>query len=79
MVLSVEGRGRFHTCVELLSVLIGSSIEVALKHLYTVTVILPTPNRDLLSPDTLLRCLYPGDSGEDTPNPSNKYAFQRLG
>nr|XP_033812868.1 THO complex subunit 5 homolog isoform X1 [Geotrypetes seraphini] len=34
---------------------------------------------DLLSPDSLLSCLYPGDHGMKTPNPANLYQFDKVG
>nr|XP_032823890.1 THO complex subunit 5 homolog isoform X6 [Petromyzon marinus] len=34
---------------------------------------------DLLTPDSLLTCLYPGDHGNDSPNPANRFHLQRLG
>ncbi|XP_078467756.1 THO complex subunit 5 isoform X3 [Lampetra fluviatilis] len=36
-------------------------------------------NGDLLTPDSLLTCLYPGDHGNDSPNPANRFHLQRLG
>ncbi|KFP03764.1 THO complex subunit 5 [Calypte anna] len=34
---------------------------------------------DLLSPDSLLNCLYPGDHGRRTPNPANQFQFDKVG
>lgn len=34
---------------------------------------------DLLSPDSLLCCLYPEDMGNDTPNKSNNYVLKKIG
>ncbi|KFW90410.1 THO complex subunit 5, partial [Phalacrocorax carbo] len=34
---------------------------------------------DLLSPDSLLSCLYPGDHGRRTPNPANQFQFDKVG
>ncbi|XP_060699938.1 THO complex subunit 5 homolog isoform X1 [Hemiscyllium ocellatum] len=34
---------------------------------------------DLLSPASLLSCLYPGDHGKKTPNPANHYQFDKVG
>ncbi|XP_078523315.1 THO complex subunit 5 isoform X1 [Lissotriton helveticus] len=34
---------------------------------------------DLLSPETLLTCLYPKDHGQKTPNPANRYQFDKVG
>eukprot|EP00914_Ancora_sagittata_P003741 GHVO01008059.1.p1 GENE.GHVO01008059.1~~GHVO01008059.1.p1 ORF type:complete len:660 (+),score=94.07 GHVO01008059.1:206-1981(+) len=34
---------------------------------------------DLCSPESLLKCLYPEDLGQETPRASNKYALQKLG
>ncbi|KAM8960199.1 THO complex subunit 5 isoform 2-T2 [Pelodytes ibericus] len=34
---------------------------------------------DLLNPDLILSCLYPGDHGTKTPNPANKYQFDKVG
>ncbi|CAI9539106.1 unnamed protein product [Staurois parvus] len=34
---------------------------------------------DLLNPDSVLSCLYPGDNGKKTPNPANRYQFDKVG
>lgn len=34
---------------------------------------------DLLKSDTLLSCLYIGDEGQETPNPANRYQFDKVG
>ncbi|XP_075889319.1 THO complex subunit 5 homolog [Nelusetta ayraudi] len=34
---------------------------------------------DLLKSDTLLSCLYSGDNGQETPNPANRYQFDKVG
>ncbi|XP_063769422.1 THO complex subunit 5 homolog isoform X2 [Pseudophryne corroboree] len=34
---------------------------------------------DLLNPDSVLRCLYTGDDGKRTPNPANRYQFDKVG
>uniref|UniRef100_A0A4W5M112 THO complex 5 n=1 Tax=Hucho hucho TaxID=62062 RepID=A0A4W5M112_9TELE len=34
---------------------------------------------ELLNPDTLLNCLYANDQGRETPNPSNRYQFDKVG
>uniref|UniRef100_A0A671VXG6 THO complex 5 n=1 Tax=Sparus aurata TaxID=8175 RepID=A0A671VXG6_SPAAU len=34
---------------------------------------------DLLKSDTLLSCLYTGDHGRETPNPANRYQFDKVG
>nr|XP_006818091.1 PREDICTED: THO complex subunit 5 homolog [Saccoglossus kowalevskii] len=34
---------------------------------------------DLLSPNSLLSCLFPGDYGNDTPNPANHFQLSKLG
>ncbi|KAM4710497.1 THO complex subunit 5 isoform 2-T2 [Discoglossus pictus] len=34
---------------------------------------------DLLNPDLMLSCLYPGDDGKKTPNPANRYQFDKVG
>lgn len=39
----------------------------------------PPPASDLLSPDSLLNCLYPGDHGRKTPNPANQFQFDKVG
>ncbi|KAJ7309531.1 hypothetical protein JRQ81_007578 [Phrynocephalus forsythii] len=39
----------------------------------------PISAGDLLSPDSLLNCLYPGDHGKRTPNPANQYQFDKIG
>ncbi|XP_060641269.2 THO complex subunit 5 homolog [Anolis sagrei] len=39
----------------------------------------PISGGDLLSPDSLLNCLYPGDHGKKTPNPANQFQFDKVG
>ncbi|GAB1295761.1 THO complex subunit 5 homolog [Apodemus speciosus] len=39
----------------------------------------PISAGDLLSPDSILSCLYPGDHGKKTPNPANQYQFDKVG
>uniref|UniRef100_A0A8C8RFF4 THO complex 5 n=1 Tax=Pelusios castaneus TaxID=367368 RepID=A0A8C8RFF4_9SAUR len=39
----------------------------------------PISAGDLLSPGTLLNCLYPGDHGKRTPNPANQFQFDKVG
>ncbi|XP_062371809.1 THO complex subunit 5 homolog [Sardina pilchardus] len=34
---------------------------------------------ELLNASTLLNCLYTGDQGKETPNPSNRYQFDKVG
>ncbi|AWP06999.1 putative THO complex subunit 5 -like [Scophthalmus maximus] len=34
---------------------------------------------DLLKSDTLLSCLYSSDQGRETPNPANRYQFDKVG
>lgn len=34
---------------------------------------------DLLKADTLLSCLYTSDHGRETPNPANRYQFDKVG
>ncbi|MEE6511042.1 hypothetical protein FKM82_017225 [Ascaphus truei] len=34
---------------------------------------------DLLNPEFILSCLYPGDDGKKTPNPANRYQFDKVG
>uniref|UniRef100_A0A674CA91 THO complex 5 n=1 Tax=Salmo trutta TaxID=8032 RepID=A0A674CA91_SALTR len=34
---------------------------------------------ELLNSDTLLNCLYANDQGRETPNPSNRYQFDKVG
>lgn len=34
---------------------------------------------DLLNPDSVLGCLYTGDNGKKTPNPANRYQFDKVG
>lgn len=34
---------------------------------------------DLLKSETLLSCLYTGDHGRETPNPANRYQFDKVG
>ncbi|XP_060105322.1 THO complex subunit 5 homolog isoform X1 [Heteronotia binoei] len=40
---------------------------------------MPISAGDLLSPDSLLSCLYPGDHGKRTPNPANQFQFDKVG
>ncbi|TKC44800.1 hypothetical protein EI555_003716, partial [Monodon monoceros] len=42
-------------------------------------LITPISTGDLLSPDSVLSCLYPGDHGKKTPNPANQYQFDKVG
>ncbi|KAF3850890.1 hypothetical protein F7725_012662 [Dissostichus mawsoni] len=35
--------------------------------------------KDLLKSDTLLSCLYSNDQGKETPNPANRYQFDKVG
>uniref|UniRef100_A0AAQ5XU65 THO complex subunit 5 homolog n=1 Tax=Amphiprion ocellaris TaxID=80972 RepID=A0AAQ5XU65_AMPOC len=35
--------------------------------------------RELLKSDTLLSCLYTSDQGRETPNPANRYQFDKVG
>ncbi|KAK2111641.1 THO complex subunit 5 [Saguinus oedipus] len=39
----------------------------------------PHQCRDLLSPDSVLSCLDPGDHGKKTPNRANQYQFDKVG
>ncbi|XP_067406352.1 THO complex subunit 5 homolog [Emydura macquarii macquarii] len=39
----------------------------------------PISAGDLLSPGSLLNCLYPGDHGKRTPNPANQFQFDKVG
>ncbi|KAG9354561.1 hypothetical protein JZ751_001274 [Albula glossodonta] len=34
---------------------------------------------ELLNPETLLNCLYANDQGTETPNPANRYQFDKVG
>ncbi|XP_031441117.1 THO complex subunit 5 homolog, partial [Clupea harengus] len=34
---------------------------------------------ELLNSDTLLNCLYTSDQGKETPNPANRYQFDKVG
>lgn len=34
---------------------------------------------DLMNPDSLLNCLYASDHGRETPNPANRYQFDKVG
>ncbi|XP_036613559.1 THO complex subunit 5 homolog isoform X1 [Trichosurus vulpecula] len=45
----------------------------------TTEIITPISAGDLLSPDMILSCLYPGDHGKKTPNPANQYQFDKVG
>ncbi|XP_043834260.1 THO complex subunit 5 homolog isoform X2 [Dromiciops gliroides] len=42
-------------------------------------IVMPISAGDLLSPDMILSCLYPGDHGKKTPNPANRYQFDKVG
>uniref|UniRef100_A0A2K5CBT1 THO complex 5 n=1 Tax=Aotus nancymaae TaxID=37293 RepID=A0A2K5CBT1_AOTNA len=42
-------------------------------------LITPISAGDLLSPDSVLSCLYPGDHGKKTPNPANQYQIDKVG
>ncbi|KFV85171.1 THO complex subunit 5 [Struthio camelus australis] len=54
---------------------------MTVKAKVTTAVELTTPISagDLLSPDSLLSCLYPGDHGKKTPNPANQFQFDKVG
>ncbi|XP_068937805.1 THO complex subunit 5 isoform X1 [Petaurus breviceps papuanus] len=45
----------------------------------TTEIITPVSAGELLSPDMILSCLYPGDHGKKTPNPANRYQFDKVG
>ncbi|XP_043924401.1 THO complex subunit 5 homolog isoform X1 [Protopterus annectens] len=45
----------------------------------TVDVYISVSAGDLLSPHSLLNCLYPNDDGMKTPNPANQYQFDKVG
>lgn len=32
-----------------------------------------------MNPDSLLNCLYAFDHGRETPNPANRYQFDKVG
>ncbi|MCI4381933.1 hypothetical protein PGIGA_G00257640 [Pangasianodon gigas] len=34
---------------------------------------------ELLNPESLLNCLYANDDGQETPNPTNRYQFDKVG
>ncbi|KAF7701987.1 hypothetical protein HF521_001270 [Silurus meridionalis] len=34
---------------------------------------------ELLNPESLLNCLYASDDGQETPNPTNRYQFDKVG
>ncbi|XP_062858868.1 THO complex subunit 5 homolog [Trichomycterus rosablanca] len=34
---------------------------------------------ELLNPESLLNCLYAADDGKETPNPTNRYQFDKVG
>lgn len=70
----------------------GSSLKMNFAYLLVLHVVTvkakftPSSNqgssvssRDLLTPDLLLSCLYPGDDGRDTPNPANDHQLRRIG
>nr|XP_042141423.1 THO complex subunit 5 homolog [Peromyscus maniculatus bairdii] len=54
-------------------------MTVKAKVTTTVELITPISAGDLLSPDSVLSCLYPGDHGKKTPNPANQYQFDKVG
>ncbi|PIN88490.1 hypothetical protein AB205_0007790, partial [Aquarana catesbeiana] len=49
--------------------------EMLKKHPLSVYIVL----NDLLNPDSVLGCLYTGDNGKKTPNPANRYQFDKVG
>lgn len=58
---------------------------VLMLHIVTVVptlklgVTLQIPTRDVLAPSVLFDCLFPDDTGTDTPNQANHYQLKRLG
>lgn len=54
-------------------------MTVKAKVTTAVELITPISAGDLLSPDSVLSCLYPGDHGKKTPNPANQYQFDKVG
>ncbi|XP_044099899.1 THO complex subunit 5 homolog isoform X1 [Neovison vison] len=54
-------------------------MTVKAKVMTATELITPISAGDLLSPDSVLSCLYPGDHGKKTPNPANQYQFDKVG
>ncbi|KAM5200330.1 THO complex subunit 5 isoform 2-T2 [Hipposideros larvatus] len=54
-------------------------MTVKAKVTTTTELITPISAGELLSPDSVLSCLYPGDHGKKTPNPANQYQFDKVG
>ncbi|KYO31796.1 THO complex subunit 5-like protein [Alligator mississippiensis] len=54
-------------------------MTVKTKVTTAVEMTTPISAGDLLSPDSLLNCLYPGDHGKKTPNPANQFQFDKVG
>uniref|UniRef100_A0A8I6AF30 THO complex subunit 5 n=1 Tax=Rattus norvegicus TaxID=10116 RepID=A0A8I6AF30_RAT len=52
-------------------------MTVKAKVTTAMELITPISAGDLLSPDSVLSCLYPGDHGKKTPNPANQYQFDK--
>uniref|UniRef100_A0A8C8JUR7 THO complex 5 n=1 Tax=Oncorhynchus tshawytscha TaxID=74940 RepID=A0A8C8JUR7_ONCTS len=61
-----------HTHTHTLSIPVVSCVSVCL-------VMILFSARELLNSGTLLNCLYANDQGCETPNPSNRYQFDKVG
>uniref|UniRef100_A0A8C6XF34 THO complex subunit 5 n=1 Tax=Naja naja TaxID=35670 RepID=A0A8C6XF34_NAJNA len=54
-------------------------LTVKAKMTAATEMTVPISAGDLLCPDSLLSCLYPGDHGKRTPNPANQFQFDKVG
>ena len=45
----------------------------------SLVILLIVSCSELLNAETLLSCLYSGDLGQETPNPANRYQFDKVG
>uniref|UniRef100_A0A670ZR27 THO complex subunit 5 n=1 Tax=Pseudonaja textilis TaxID=8673 RepID=A0A670ZR27_PSETE len=54
-------------------------LTVKTKMTAATEMTVPISAGDLLCPDSLLSCLYPGDHGKRTPNPANQFQFDKVG
>ncbi|KAH0625513.1 hypothetical protein JD844_015057 [Phrynosoma platyrhinos] len=62
----------------------GSILHLTFYYLMNLNVMtvkakVTAATEDLLSLDSLLSCLYPGDHGKRTPNPANQFQFDKVG
>uniref|UniRef100_A0A7N6ASH1 THO complex 5 n=1 Tax=Anabas testudineus TaxID=64144 RepID=A0A7N6ASH1_ANATE len=54
-------------------------ITVKTKVSTTIDINMAISAGELLKSDTLLSCLYTNDQGRETPNPANRYQFDKVG